>query len=112
MFKDVEEYINQIPYIHWNSIDKSTWLSIKYEGLDIEFDARNPKLWKMGILNISNEDSHNLKFFDNDTVDKFNRFDIALKETFNMTIIDLIDYENGTVKLITIKSQQDLVCPY
>jgi hypothetical protein len=97
-------YIDAVSTLHFESVTPDVWETIQDEGLDEEQDAPNFVQWSMATLPISGEDSARLRQFDDDTVEKFNSFDIALKEKFNGKIIDLIDYEAGVVRLVKTSS--------
>ncbi len=98
----VESLIEKVSSLKWTPIAKEVWETIEVEGLDEEKDAFHPRLWEMARLPISKPDSEKLMQFDEETVEKFNRFDIALKNKFKMRYIDLIDYEAGKIILVRV----------
>lgn len=99
---DVNHYISQISSIKFINIDNSTWETIQYEGLDEEQDAPNKNQWKMSFLNLSDSDKEGLQNYDADSINKFNLFDITLKEKYNGKIVDLIDYDAGIIRLVKV----------
>ena len=99
---ELEFYLNQIPTLKFIPVTSSTWETIVMEGLDEEQDEFNKKRWIQTKLNISKQDQNNLKRFNEETVEKFNLFDIKLKDTYNSKITDLIDYDSGTIILVKL----------
>lgn len=95
-------YIAQIPNLTWNPINRSVWNSIQDEGLDEEQDAYEPGNWVMASLTVSPEDVNGLENFESDTIEEFNRFDIALKSKYP-GLVDLIDYDSGTITIVKTK---------
>lgn len=99
-----EEFIDQVSQINNNnytSISNDVWEVVQDEGIDEE--------WKVGKndleytqLNLSKDDIEGLKNFDDDIVNKWNRFDIMLKDRFK-NYVDFIDYDNGIVRIIRKK---------
>lgn len=61
----------------------------------------NKSDWYFGRLKLTDEDKIGLQNFDLEILKKFNKFDIELKETFGLNFIDLIDYENGEVIVVS-----------
>jgi len=92
-------YISQIPKLNWQPINRSVWNAIQDEGLDEEQDAYEPGNWVMALLTVSPKDAKGLQQFDSNTVEEFNRFDIALKELYP-GLVDLIDYDAGTITIV------------
>lgn len=95
-------YIDEVGTLSFVPVTPEVWDTIQDEGLDEEQGAPNSIQWSMANLPISREDAVKLRQYDNDTIDKFNRFDIALKEKFDGRIVDLIDYDAGIVRLVKI----------
>ena len=94
-------YLAQVPRLNWQPVNKSVWSSIQDEGLDEEQDAFEPSNWVMASLNISPEDAQALQAYDDNAIEEFNRFDIALKQKFP-GLVDLIDYDRGTVTIVKV----------
>jgi hypothetical protein len=95
-------YLGQIAKLNWQPVNKSVWNSIQDEGLDEEQDAPNPADWIMGSLTITPDDAQALMAYDDNAIEEFNRFDIALKQRYP-GMVDLIDYDNGTVTIVKVK---------
>jgi hypothetical protein len=93
------DYIAQIPKLNWHPINRNTWEAIQDEGLDEEQEAYDAKNWVMASLEIKPQDRQGLQQFNPDTVEEFNRFDIALKELYP-GLVDLIDYDAGTITIV------------
>jgi len=94
-------FLAQVPRLNWQPVNKSVWSSIQDEGLDEEQDAFEPSNWVMASLNISPEDARALQAYDDNAIEEFNRFDIALKQKFP-GLVDLIDYDRGTVTIVKV----------
>lgn len=100
----LNQYIDIVPVLTYNPVDDETWEIIdEWEGLTEEFDVYDRNKWVMAELPITDEDSDELKQETESIQEKFNQFDIMLKNKYNMKYIDLIDYKNGIVKIVTIK---------
>jgi len=97
---ELNNYLDAVNTLHFESVNPDVWNTIQDEGLDEEQDAPTFVQWSMAVLPISKEDAAGIRQFKNDTVEKFNAFDIALKEKFGGRVVDLIDYENGVVRLV------------
>lgn len=95
----IEFYLSQIESLEFKPITFSIWETIQFEGLDEEFESNERKHWDYSNLKIKDEHVSGLKNFNPDTVNFFNKFDIQLKENYN-NLIDFIDYDKGTVKII------------
>jgi hypothetical protein len=94
-------YLSQIPNLDWKPVNKRTWATIQDEGLDEEQDAFEPSDWMMASLNIRPDDAQALMAFEDDAIEEFNRFDIALKQKFP-GLVDFIDYDRGTVTIVKV----------
>lgn len=96
-----QDYLAAIPQLTFGPVDSQTWSTIRHEGLDQEQGAPKRAQWAMAVLPISQVDAAGLRRLDAPTIEKFNGFDIALKHAYAGRIIDLVDYANGTVRLVT-----------
>ena len=80
--------------------------TIEIEGINTEQNIPTKKKdWVMAMLQLTPEHkSLLLGAFDSDgsIIEQFNRFDIALKEKYHNDIVDLIDYDKGTVILVKL----------
>lgn len=100
----LNQYVDIVPALTYNPVDDETWEIIdEWEGLTEEFDVYDRNRWVMTELPITDDDSNELKQETENIQEKFNQFDIMLKNKYNMKYIDLIDYQNGIVKIVTIK---------
>lgn len=99
MSEITNSYLAQVPRLNWQPVNRGVWSTIQDEGLDEEQDEHDPKNWVMAPLNISPEDAQALQAFDDNAIEEFNRFDIALKQKFP-GLVDLIDYDKGTVTIV------------
>ena len=87
---NVDQYLNQIDSLKFSDISKDTLEVIQIEGLDEEFDAYDETQWQEALLELSLDDEKSLKLMESNTVEKFNYFDIQLKDKYNGKIIDLM----------------------
>ena len=96
-------YLDTVDSLIFEPVSCETWETIIDEGLDDETCMFYRKSWYQATLEISEDDSKKLITLDPDTLNKFNEFDIELKNKYSMKIIDLIDYTSGTVILVKYK---------
>lgn len=94
-------YISYIPNLKYHPVDEIIWDMILEEGLDEEFEKYDKSNWYFAKLNLSDKDKIGLQSLDPDTIEKFNEFDIRLKDIFELTFIDLIDYDKGEVIIVS-----------
>ena len=94
-------YLSQIPQLHWQPVNRRVWTTIQDEGLDEEQNAFEPGDWVMALLDIDTKDAEALRSYDDDAIEEFNRFDIALKSKYP-GLVDLIDYDRGTVTIVKV----------
>ena len=104
-----EDYLEAIPHLEFKPVDSQTWSTIRDEGLDQEQGAPKREQWTAATLPISQTDANGLRHFDAATVEKFNGFDIALKRAYADRVVDLVDYDNGTIRLVTTKRKLSAV---
>ncbi len=97
-----ESYISQIPKLTFKPVSDSVWETIQDEGLDEEQNKPNRQSWEMAELKVSTNDQKMLKGFDDDTLEKFNDFDIKLKDKYKLKYIDLIDYDKGKITIVRV----------
>jgi hypothetical protein len=102
--KKWQDYLAVVPQLEFRSVDALTWSAIRNEGLDQEQGAPQREQWTMAVLPISQADADGLRHVDAATIEKFNGFDIALKRAYGNRVIDLVDYDNGTVRLVATKT--------
>jgi hypothetical protein len=96
---NTNNYLNQLENAQWQPITDQIWDTIQIEGLDEEFN-QDRTAWSFISLNVSQQDSDELRAYDPVAIDEWNGFDISLKEKFNLQMIDLIDYANGSVIIV------------
>ena len=80
------------------------WGAIQHEGFNEELELYNPEDFEYMVLKIPPEDEVALKAYSDEALEKYNRFDIELKEKYE-NHIDLIDYDNGVVKVVRVKNK-------
>ena len=73
----------------------------EYEGLTEEFNCYDEFYWFFIELDVTPADRLGLQQADEQTLEKFNEFDIYLKNTYKLKYIDMIDYQKGSLKIIT-----------
>jgi len=105
----VDDYINQLnsnEYLKltkklFNDIEDEGWLEQLEEFYNKKFDVNN---FKYMMLKLTNNDKQGLINFDDDTIEKFNDFDIKLKsrDKYPYNKLDLIDYDNGIVFIVKL----------
>lgn len=101
-----EDFFNQIKNSEYKPISDDIWDIINdCEGFTEEvnnFEGDfNREHYSMTELEIPIEDKIGLQKFDNETIDKYNDFDIELKEKgYYPNYIDLIDYDKGKIVIV------------
>jgi hypothetical protein len=103
----VDDYINQLNSNEYSKLTKKLFSDIEDEGwLEQLEDFYNKKFditnFKFMMLTLTNADKQGLINFDDDTIEKFNDFDIKLKSMgkYPYNTLDLIDYDNGIVYIV------------
>ena len=94
----------------YEDLTDDLWEGIQEEGfvddlIDFYGETYEQEDFEYIILNISDEDKNGLISGDNNTLDKFNDFDLELKkeqEPDYPTMVDFIDYDNGLVYVIRL----------
>ena len=97
----ISKLVDDVDHLVFWPISKTTWETIGFEGLDEEFNAYNESDWNEAILPINNKIKEKLLKNDSGIIEDFNDFDILLKKKYSMQYIDLIDYEDGIVRIVT-----------
>lgn len=103
--ENIKYLINQINDSDWKPLNNDMFEMILEEGWIDELEDKYSNLtindFLFKELEISDNDKHGLINFNDDIVEKFNNFDIALKDKqeYPFYIIDFIDYDNGLVYL-------------
>ena len=98
--ENFDDIVSQIKNNNFMIVPDDIWETIEYEGLDEEFNSGR-ELFTYTELNIPEDVRENLKKFDDATVERFNEFDIFLKDNFK-NLIDFVDYDNGRVYIIKV----------
>jgi hypothetical protein len=100
-------YMNQIMNNNYTPLSDDVWDNLQMDGYpdevnDYEGDY-NIKNYSYTKLNITDEDKNGLINFDEDIIEKWNDFDIELKDKYYPNYIDFIDYDNGIIYIIKYK---------
>jgi hypothetical protein len=93
-------YFNQIKKTKFRQVPMSIFRTIQYEGLDEETGKLSMTDWNYIELKLKKEDKEGLMNMKRQTIEEFNRFDIALKDKYRLGLIDLIDYEHGRIFIV------------
>lgn len=105
--KDIQPYLDQVEKLQFSEVSDDTYEILELEGLDEECDCFDKSLWLSSQLNLIEDDKTGLIEMNQYTLEKFNYFDIVLKERYNGAIIDLINYDLGTITLVKVKNKDD-----
>ena len=105
---DIDNYLDQLnDDTRYLSITKKLYNEIEEEGWveqleDFYNKTLNKFNFKYMILNLNKNDQKGLIEFNEDTIEKFNDFDIQLKsmDKYPFQKLDFIDYEKGIVYII------------
>jgi hypothetical protein len=103
---DIEYLLEQINGKDWKIISDNMFNDLKDEGWIGELTEVYGGLSKDNFtyieLDILESDEQGLIEFDDNTLNKFNDFDVKLKENqeYPFKVIDMIDYDNGKVYII------------
>lgn len=100
---DIQYYLDQIDKLDFQKVSNNTFETIRYEGLDEESGIFEQDSWVEAELKVTDHDIVGLKEMNQYSVEKFNYFDILLKDLHNNKLVDLIDYDSGTIKIIKTK---------
>ena len=93
------DLLSQVRAGEYEPLTDEVWEVIQDEGYNEELELYNPEDFEYMVLTIPPEDVEALKAFSAEALEKYNRFDIELKEKYE-NHIDLIDYDNGVVKVV------------
>jgi len=94
--------LSQVETNQYRDLTPDVWETIQDEGYDEELELDSPEYFEYTTLTIPPEDVGALKTFKDEALEKYNRFDIELKEKYE-NHIDLIDYDNGIIKIVRVK---------
>ena len=105
--KTIDEYLNQVEYGDYEELTQELYDLISMEGwlvsIEDEFNEEYDREdFEYLTLNLSDEDRNGLITMNEDVVEKFNSFDMKLKERgeYPYDTLDFIDYDNGIVYII------------
>jgi len=111
-------YLRQIRYGKYKPLSKKLFKNIVDEGFVTELEEiynlikLNKNNFKYIILSLTKKDKQGLANLNDLVVEKFNRLDIELKEMQNRqkypTLVDFIDYNNGTVYIIGLDTSSTI----
>lgn len=106
-YKSFKNYFQQIENNHYLPLTKKIWNDINIDGYVDEVNDYNGDYDKNNYsyteLIISTDDKDGLINFNNDTIEKWNDFDIEFKNKYYPDYIDYIDYDNGKIYIIKYK---------
>jgi len=97
-----EELLSQVEAGEYKPLTREVWETIQDEGYDEELELYNPEDFEHITLTIPPEDANALRAFSAEALEKYNRFDIELKDKFERHI-DLIDYDEGIIRVVRAK---------
>jgi len=104
---DESEFVDVLSQVETNQYEGLTpdvWKAIQDEGYDEELELYSPEDFEYTVLNLPPEDTESLKVYTEEALEKWNRFDIELKEKYK-NHIDLIDYDNGIIKVVRVRQK-------
>lgn len=100
-------YFNQLINNKYLPLTDNLWEDLESDGFPDEVNDYkgdyNKNNYKYTIIKIGNKDKNGLINFDEDTIEKWNDFDIELKDKYYPNYIDFIDYDNGIIYIIKYK---------
>lgn len=105
----IEKYLKQVEYGDYEELTQELYDMISMEGwlvnLEEEFeDEYNREDFEYLSLTISNNDKIGLVNMDDSVIEKFNDFDLKLKDRgeYPFDTLDFIDYDKGVVYIIRL----------
>jgi len=93
--------LQKVPTLPYAKVTNKVWNTIQDEGLDEEFEVSRQDL-SYADLPLSEDIQSGLKQLDDQVVERFNAFDIALKEKYGKKYTDFIDYDLGRVLIVRV----------
>jgi hypothetical protein len=76
----VDGYLASVETLAFGPLSRAVWRAVRDEGLDNETGKPRSAQWTAAILDISSEDRDGLIAMTDEALEKFNLFDIMLKE--------------------------------
>ena len=108
-YKSINDYMEDVDYGTYDELTDELYYLISEDGwlgqLEEEYEEEySVEDFEYTTLDLSDEDREGLMNEDDDIVDKFNDFDIKLKETqlYPFDTLDFIDYDKGIVYIINL----------
>lgn len=105
---ELSDYFEQIKNNKYYPLNNYLWDNLQLDGYPEELNDYDKNNYKYTTLNISDVDKNGLINFNDDILEKWNDFDIKLKDNYFPNYIDYIDYENGIVYIIKYKKNKKL----
>lgn len=96
----IAAYLDIVEGLAFGEIGAEVWDTIGAEGLDEEAGLPEPSDWRVARLALSPEDRAGLRALTDEAIERFNAFDIALKERFGGAMVDLVDYTSGEALIV------------
>jgi hypothetical protein len=96
----VTKYLSQIPKLTFKPITREIFIDLEYDGLPYEIHKPKQSQWLYAELKLSPKDKFGLRNNIPECIEKFNLFDIGLKNMYKLHLIDFIDYNNGRVYIV------------
>lgn len=104
---DFSTYFDQLNNNDYYPLTKELWGDLESDGYPDEVNDYNGDYdinnYKYTTIEIDNKDKNGLMSFDEDIIEKWNDFDIELKDKYYPNYIDFIDYDNGIIYIIKYK---------
>lgn len=97
---EIMKYLSQIPKLIFKPITREIFTDLEYDGLPYEINKPKQSQWLYAELKLSPKDKLGLRNNEPEYIKKFNLFDIGLKNTYKMRLIDFIDYTGGRVYIM------------
>jgi hypothetical protein len=102
---DFSELFDQIEHGQYIPIDDGIYDTITAEGWNETTGVDIKGMYDYIVLDINDSDKMGLMEFNSYAVEKFNEFDIELKERYGVKrYIDLVDYEAGAIRIVRNRS--------
>lgn len=96
--------LRQIEGGGYHAVTDEIWDTLEVEGFPEEVGNAKRACYEFLELTIPPRDRASLMKLDGETVEKYNKFDARLKDIFGVTkYIDLVDYDNGRIKVVRVK---------
>lgn len=99
----------EIIHLDYHPVTHKIYDEIQFEGIDEEWDIYDMHDFEYAIYPIPEEDAIGLKNSSEETMNKYNRFDIFIKDSglWDQKYVDMIDYEKGIVYIVRVKQHKE-----